>query len=138
MKGVSVAELLQHFINTASAQGEDAAVLKIACANHLPEVAQALGSERWEALTPALQVLASATEPGTRAALAANLHRVGELIPEERQAVQILLPIVEVRLSSFYVDSSCFLYSTVGRIGTLYEIQISFEAYITNAMRLWC
>ena len=87
---------MQHFINTASAQGEDAAALQIACANNLPEVAQALGQERWEALTPALQILASASEPGTRAALAANLHRLGQLIPEERQAAQILLPLVEV------------------------------------------
>lgn len=90
------AELLQHFINTASAKGEDAAALQIACANNLPEVAQALGDERWEAITPALQVLAAASEPATRAALAANLHRLGKLVPEERQAAQILLPIVEV------------------------------------------
>ena len=87
---------MQHFIDTASAQGEDAAALQIACASNLPEVVQALGPERWEALTPALHVLSSAAEPGTRAALAANLHRLGLLIPEERQAVQILLPVVEV------------------------------------------
>ena len=90
------AELLQHFINTANAHGEDSAALQIACASNLPEVAQALGPERWESLTPALDILASATEPGTRAALAANLHRLGMLIPEERQAAQILLPLVEV------------------------------------------
>ena len=42
----AVAELLQHFLDTAAAQGEDAHALQQACARFLPSVASALGPHR--------------------------------------------------------------------------------------------
>jgi len=89
------AELLRHFTDTAGAKGEDAVALQVACACNLPEVTAAVGWGRWEALKPALVVLASAPEAATRAALAGNLHRLAEVLPEE-MAADVLLPTTEV------------------------------------------
>ena len=50
---------------------------------------------RWPELRPALLTLASASEAATRAALAANLHRLADTLPEQL-AAQMLLPTTEV------------------------------------------
>lgn len=85
-----------HFIDTAGAKGEDAVALQIACATNLPEVAAAVLPERWISLQPALVTLASAPEVATRTALASNLHRLAEVLPNDK-AAEVLLPITEVR-----------------------------------------
>lgn len=92
------AELLGHFTDTAAAKGEDAVALQVACACHLPQVAAAVGAERWPVLQPALQALTEAPEPAARAALASNLHRLAEVLPKEMVG-QVLLSSTEV--SSF-------------------------------------
>ena len=55
-----------------------AVTLQVACATHMPEVAKALGRNRWEALTPAFQALADSTSDLVQAALLGNLHRFSE------------------------------------------------------------
>jgi len=89
------ADLLRHFTDTAGAKGEDAVALQVACACNLPEVAAAVGWNRWQSLKPALLTLASAPEAVTRAALAGNLHRLAEVLPGE-MAAEVLLPTTEV------------------------------------------
>lgn len=77
------AELLEHFADTADAKGEDATALQIACASHFPDVSEVVGPGKWNKLCPALLKLASAPEAATRAALAGNLHRLAEALPDE-------------------------------------------------------
>ena len=84
-----------HYVETAAAKGEDAAALQIACAAHLPEITAIVGPQRWMLLQPALKILAGASEPVTRAALAGNLHRLAQALPD-RECRPDLLATTEV------------------------------------------